>query len=84
MPVQNVLDQLADPHLAARKAIVEVEHPETGVEHYVANPIRMSLARLTAASAAPLLGADTRDVLTRDLGIDATVVDKLIAEGVCS
>src|SRR5581483_3292714 len=41
MPVQNADDQRADPHLAARGAIVTVVHPEIGPERHSANPLRM-------------------------------------------
>jgi len=84
MPVQNGLDHFADPHLSARGALVAVEHPETGTEHHPANPIRMSRTPLQVAGAAPLLDADTKDVLTRVLKLEAAEIDKLIADGVCS
>src|SRR5438876_1205479 len=39
MPVENGDDHRADPHLAARGAIVTVEHPEIGPERHSGNPI---------------------------------------------
>jgi crotonobetainyl-CoA:carnitine CoA-transferase CaiB-like acyl-CoA transferase len=84
MPVQNALDHFADEHLSARGAIVAFEHPETGTEHHPGNPIRMSRTRLAIAGAGPLLDADTKDVLTRVLGLDAAAIDKLIADGICT
>ncbi|MFN8625950.1 MAG: CoA transferase [Candidatus Binatia bacterium] len=84
MPVQNGLDHLADTHLSARGALVAIEHPETGTEHHPANPIRMSRTRLQVAGAAPLLDADTREVLSRLLELETAEIDKLIADGVCN
>src|SRR5262249_7988743 len=67
MTVQHGDDHRADAHLAARSAIVSVEHPEIGSERHAANPIRLSRAPLSAPRAAPLLGADTPPVLPRRL-----------------
>ena len=83
MPVQSPDDHRADAHLAARGAIITVQHPEIGAERHVANPLRMSRTQLVAAGPAPLLGADTQDVLTRRLGLTAAEVERLIADGVC-
>jgi len=82
-PVQNSEDHHADPHLAARGAIVTVEHAEIGPEHHIGNPLRMSRTRLLTAGASPLLGADTEDVLTRVLGLPLEEVRRLLEEGVC-
>jgi crotonobetainyl-CoA:carnitine CoA-transferase CaiB-like acyl-CoA transferase len=76
-------DSRADPHLAARRAIVTVEHPEIGAERHIGNPVRMSRTHLVTAGAAPLLGADTEEVLTRVLGLTPRDVEQLGADGVC-
>jgi crotonobetainyl-CoA:carnitine CoA-transferase CaiB-like acyl-CoA transferase len=83
VPVQNAEDHRADPHLAARRAIVTVEHPEVGPERHIGNPLRMRGSRLVTAGAAPLLGVDTEDVLTRVLGLSRQDVERLVSEGVC-
>src|SRR3989441_9531864 len=69
MAVQNGDDHRADAHLAARGAIVTVEHPEIGPERHSGNPIRLSRTPLVPPAAAPRLGADTEDVLIRVLGL---------------
>ena len=46
MAVLSPDDSRADPHLAARGAIVTVQHPEIGAERHVGNPIRLSRTRL--------------------------------------
>jgi len=83
MVVMSPDDSRADPHLTARAAIVTVQHPEIGAERHIGNPIRMSRTRLVTAGAAPLLGADTTEVLTRVLGIKPADVEQLVTKGVC-
>src|SRR6266478_5285981 len=82
MAVQNGDDHRADPHLAARGAIVTVEHPEIGPERHSGNPIRLSLTPLAPPTAAPRLGADTEDVLIRVLGLSRAQVARLAEDGV--
>jgi benzylsuccinate CoA-transferase BbsF subunit len=83
MPVQNGDDHRADAHLAARGGIVTVEHPDIGPERHSGNPIRMSRTPLGPPRAAPRLGADTEDVLTRVLGLTRDEVAALADGGVC-
>jgi len=83
MTVQHGDDHRADAHLAARGAIVAVEHPDIGSERHAANPIRLSRAPLSPARAAPLLGADTRPVLQRLLGLSPEEIAALVTDGVC-
>ncbi|HXJ35610.1 MAG TPA: CoA transferase [Candidatus Eisenbacteria bacterium] len=83
MPVQNGDDHRADVHLAARGAIVTVEHPEIGSERHSGNPIRPSLTPLTPAGRAPLLGEHTEDVLVRWLALSPDEARALVAEAVC-
>ena len=84
MAVQNGDDHRADAHLAARGAIVTIEHREIGAERHAANPIRLSRTPLPAPAPAPLLGADSYAVLSEMLGLDAEEIERLIASGVCS
>ena len=75
-------DTRADPHLAARGAIVTLEHPEIGAERHIGNPLRMSRTPLVTAGPAPLLGTDTHGVLADWLGMSASEVDELLATGI--
>jgi len=84
MVVQNADDHRADPHLAERGAIITVQHPEIGDERHAAHPIRMSRSPLTAPAAAPLLGADTHEVLERVLGLSPEEIERLAGDGVCA
>jgi crotonobetainyl-CoA:carnitine CoA-transferase CaiB-like acyl-CoA transferase len=83
MAVQNGDDHRADAHLAERGAIVTVRHPDIGDERHGADPIRMSRTPLVPPAPAPLLGADTSDVLARILGLSSDEIAKLVADGVC-
>ncbi len=82
MPVMGPVDHHADPHLAARGAIVRLHHPEVGPERQVANPTRWSRLATRVAASAPCLGADTESVLA-ELGVDADEVARLRQAGVC-
>jgi crotonobetainyl-CoA:carnitine CoA-transferase CaiB-like acyl-CoA transferase len=82
MPVMGPPDHLADPHLAARGAIVRLVHPEVGPERHVANPTRWSRLETRVAASSPCLGVDTESVLA-ELGIDAAEVAALRESGVC-
>jgi crotonobetainyl-CoA:carnitine CoA-transferase CaiB-like acyl-CoA transferase len=84
VPVQNGDDHRADPHLAARGAIVTVEHSEIGPERHSGNPLRMSRTRLVTAGPAPLLGEHTEEVLAQALGLSSQEIAELVAAGVCS
>ena len=81
--MQNGDDHRADAHFAARGAIVAVEHPDIGSERHAANPIRSSRAPLAPPRPAPLLGADTRPVLQRLLGLSPDEIAALVTDGVC-
>ena len=83
MTVQGPVDHHADPHLAARQFIVELEHPAAGPEHHVGNPIRFGRTAVRTAGPSPRLGADTEAVLARVLGLAADEIADLIDRGVC-
>jgi benzylsuccinate CoA-transferase BbsF subunit len=83
MAVQSADDHRRDPHLAARRAIVEVEDPEVGSVRHVANPLRLERTPLVAVGPAPRLGADTGRVLRELLGLTPAEVRRLVADGVC-
>jgi crotonobetainyl-CoA:carnitine CoA-transferase CaiB-like acyl-CoA transferase len=83
MPVQHGDDHRADPHLAARGALVTVAHAEVGPTRHAGSGLRLGRTPLGPAGAAPCLGADTAAVLGAWLGLAADEVARLVADGVC-
>jgi crotonobetainyl-CoA:carnitine CoA-transferase CaiB-like acyl-CoA transferase len=82
-PVQGPAEHRADPHLAARAALVRLDDPGVDDVLHVANPLRFGRATLMPPAPAPRLGADTETVLGRLLGMSPDAVRRLVAEGVC-
>ncbi|MBB5157102.1 CaiB/BaiF CoA transferase family protein [Saccharopolyspora phatthalungensis] len=63
-PVYDYRALEADAQVQARGLIVEMEHPEAGTVRTIASPIRLDGRVSSIRKAPPLLGADTRDLLT--------------------
>jgi benzylsuccinate CoA-transferase BbsF subunit len=83
LAVMDPDDLRSDAHLAAREALIAVQHPETGAERHVANPLRMTRTPVRHAGAAPRLGEHGEAVLRDWLGIGADEVARLVAKGIC-
>jgi len=62
-PVLSIAEVADDPHLIARKMIVEIDHPEKGKMKVPGSPIRLSDSPLDEVVPAPLLGQHTDKVL---------------------
>ena len=85
-PCSSAADVAADPHVALRNMLVEVERTD-GVEQPVlvaGNPIKMSKVAEGPERFVPLMGEHTDSVLHSVLGLDDQAVDELIAAGVVS
>ena len=67
-PINTVDRVVADPHVAAREMIVEVEHPTAGRLRMPGVPVKMLATPGSVDRPAPLLGADTAAVLQEMLG----------------
>jgi crotonobetainyl-CoA:carnitine CoA-transferase CaiB-like acyl-CoA transferase len=81
-PVLSLGEVLEDPHVQARGAFVEVEHPEAGRIKLLAPWVRFSETPAAITSPAPLVGQDNREVYGRLLGLSDAELDQLEAEGV--
>lgn len=76
-PVNTAADIYADPHVAARQMLVELEHPGSARPVTVAStPIRMTATPGGVVHRAPLVGENTSDVLLA-LGLSAAEIDAL-------
>jgi crotonobetainyl-CoA:carnitine CoA-transferase CaiB-like acyl-CoA transferase len=79
-PVNKIGDMLADPQVAAREMVVEVEHPRAGRVKAIGMPIKFSDTPGSMERPAPLLGEHSREVLTQ-LGYSAAGIEALEREG---
>ncbi len=77
MPVMNIADQFADPHLNARETYVEVDHPHVGAELLYGVPWRFSATPGAVRTPAPLLGQHNDYVLSELMGMDSACVAQL-------
>lgn len=81
-PVQSAADIAADPHVAARNMIVNVEQPGTDRTVPIAGtPIRFSPSTAQQTTRAPRLGEHSESILN-GLGIDPYRVQHLMERGV--
>ena len=83
-PVNTAADIFADPHMAARGMLVEVEHPGSATPVTIAStPIRMTATPGGVARRAPLRGEDT-DAVLAGLGLSPEAIADLRARGIVS
>ncbi len=80
--VAPIGDVVACPRLAARSFLLTLPHPAVGTRPLAGPAWRTDRSPMTAASAAPCLGAHTRPVLRRWLGMSDADVDALEAASV--
>jgi crotonobetainyl-CoA:carnitine CoA-transferase CaiB-like acyl-CoA transferase len=78
--VQDSEDVWRDPQLRDRRSIVAVPHPDLGEHEYPAPPHRLSATPAAIRRPSPRLGADTRDVLARWLGMPDETVAALVEQ----
>ncbi|EFK06844.1 CoA-transferase family III protein [delta proteobacterium NaphS2] len=71
-----------DVHLRERGFWAYLDHPVVGSTLYNRAPICFSKTPLRMEKAAPVLGQDTRDVLTEKLDYSEGEVDQLVSDGV--
>jgi len=79
-PVNKIGDMLADPQVAAREMVVEVDHATAGRVKALGTPIKFSATPGAVTRAAPLLGQHTREILAV-LGYSVAEIGQLEQEG---
>jgi len=78
--VRDLHDVFADPQLAAREMVMNVEHPAVGRLNVLGVPVKLSDTPASVRTAPPTLGQHTPSVLCHDLGLTASDIDRLRAE----
>jgi CoA:oxalate CoA-transferase len=76
-PINTIEEITEDPQVKARGMIVELDHPQAGKHRIVGTPLKFSKTPLKIDKAAPELGADTREVLSRRLGLSDEEMEAL-------
>jgi crotonobetainyl-CoA:carnitine CoA-transferase CaiB-like acyl-CoA transferase len=80
-PVNRIGDMLADPQVAAREMVLEVDHPRAGRTKALGMPVKFSETRGDLTRPAPLFGQHSREVLDQ-LGYSAAEIETLRRDGV--
>ncbi|MBB1594075.1 CaiB/BaiF CoA-transferase family protein [Achromobacter sp. UMC46] len=81
-PIYDIEQVFQDPHVRHRGMQLSLPHASGVPTPAVANPIRMSATPLRYERAAPELGQHTEDVLRDRLGLSASRIAELKAQGV--
>nr|WP_170306056.1 CoA transferase [Mycolicibacter kumamotonensis] len=80
-PVNDVHAALADRHVRDRAMQINIAHPQLDTIPALRYPIRMSRTPVTDYTAPPVLGQDTREVLSRVVGLSDAAIDELQHDG---
>ncbi|MDP6388573.1 MAG: CaiB/BaiF CoA-transferase family protein [Alphaproteobacteria bacterium] len=83
-PINSLSEVFADPQVASRHMVLEMDHPATGTApvKLIASPIRMTGTPVAYRHAPPTLGQHTEEVLAEMLGLSVDEVAKLRDDGV--
>lgn len=81
-PINSIDEVFADAQVQHRGMRMEMPHPLAGSVPLIANPIRFSATPVEYRQAPPLLGQHTDEVLSGELGLDATAIAALRGAGV--
>ncbi|OUZ12288.1 CoA transferase [Aeromicrobium sp. PE09-221] len=79
--VKDIAEAVADPQIAAREMVVDVDYPGHGPLRMFGNPVRLSATPARPVARAPRLSEHTTEILSRIAGLDQETIDKLRADG---
>jgi alpha-methylacyl-CoA racemase len=80
-PVLNLKEASEHPQMIARKMIVDVPHPQTGVQKQLGNPIKFSIYETEYQQTGGEIGADGKQILSQ-LGFSSETMEVLEKNGV--
>lgn len=81
-PINDLAAVLRDPQVCERGLVTRIAHPTLGEIPLLGNPLRMSAAPMRYDVAPPVLGANTDEILRRDVGLDENQIARLRELGV--
>ncbi|MEP1932183.1 MAG: CaiB/BaiF CoA-transferase family protein [Roseibium sp.] len=81
-PVNDLAQVFKDPHVLARDMHISLPHPVSGSVDLIGSPIKMEKTPVAYRNAPPMLGADTKDVLTKHLGLGSDQIKELCDRGI--
>jgi len=79
--VRNFQELFADPQVAAREMVAQLQHPTIGAMQVLGVPVKLSDTPGGIDTPPPRLGEHTDAVLSRDLGLAAEAIAALRAQG---
>jgi CoA:oxalate CoA-transferase len=80
--INSIAEVVDHPQVAARGALVEMDHPRAGKVRMVGAPVRLSETPGSVRTPAPMLGEHTDEVLRDLLGLGADEISALRGAGV--
>lgn len=80
-PVATIEDVVESEQYEVRGFFTELDHPVVGLIKFPGRPANMSITPFSYDRAAPLLGQDSVDILTTQLGFDNQQIEQLSAAG---
>jgi crotonobetainyl-CoA:carnitine CoA-transferase CaiB-like acyl-CoA transferase len=80
--INSIAEVVDHPQVAARGALVEMDHPRAGKVRMVGAPVRLSETPGSVRTPAPMLGEHTDEVLRDLLGLSADEIAALRGAGV--
>jgi len=79
-PINDYAQVFADPHVLARRMVVDVDHPTLGPMKSLGSPIKLSATPANSERRAPMLGEHT-DAVLRESGFSDDEISALRAAG---